>query len=111
MATPITPSALAAEIANDPLALGYASQGDATACRPLNTPVEGYTAASPLVPLSTLAIWAAKTGVRAKIEAAAADANSAVRAPCLALRDLFMGLSGPAFDLANADNLAMADAL
>jgi hypothetical protein len=107
----INPAALAAEIANDPLGLGYANQGDAAVCSLLNAAHDGYTASNPLVPLSTLAIWAAKTGVRAKIEAAAADANSAVRAPCLALRDLFAGLSGPAFDTGNADNLAMADAL
>src|SRR4051812_11057150 len=102
---PITPSALASEITNDPEQLGYSGQGDAAVCALLNAAHNDYTANNPLVPLSALAIWAAKTGVRAKIEAAAADANSAVRAPCLALRDLFAGLAGPAFDTGNADNL------
>jgi hypothetical protein len=107
----INPAALAAETANDPLVLGYAGRGDGALCELLNAPHEDFTAHNPLVPLAALAIWAAKTGVRAKIEAAAADAASPVRAPCLALRDLFAGLGGPAFDLSNPDNLDMADAL
>jgi hypothetical protein len=107
----IDPTTLAAELAADPQGLGYAGKGDGALADLLNAPHDGYTALAPLVPLSALAIWAAKTGVRAKIEAAAADANSPVRAPCLALRDLFTGLAGPGFDLGNPDNLAMADAL
>lgn len=104
--------ALKAELTTDPLHLGYAAAGgDAAIAALLNAPNAAYTANDPLVPLSTLGIWAAKTGVRAKIEANASNASSPVQSVCLAIRDLLVGLSGPSFDSGNPDNLAMVDGL
>lgn len=103
---------LKTEIATDPLRLGYASAGgDVAIAALLNAPGAGFTANNPLVPLSALGIWAAKTGVRAKVEANAANTSSPVQAVCLTVRDLLTGLNGPAFDSSNADNLSMVDSL
>jgi hypothetical protein len=106
------PTTLKTELATDPLHLGYAAAGgDAAIAALLNMPNAVFTANNPLVPLSALGIWAAKTGARAKVEANAANASSAVQAVCLTVRDLLTGLSGPPFDSSNADNLAMVDGL
>lgn len=100
---------LAAEVRDDPLGRGYAAMTADLITADLNTPYRTLTV--PQVPVSKVAMWAAKTGVRAKIEVHAADADSPVRSVCLALQDLFRGLGSPTLDLGDADNRAMCDAL
>jgi hypothetical protein len=98
-------SALKVLVASDPSFTGQSDQAVADA---LNAPTEVVVV--PLVPLSVLAMWAARTGVRARIEAGTQTA-SPVQGICLTLRDLFTGLTGPSLDLSSTDNLAMLDAL
>lgn len=100
---------LKAEVTTDPLSRGYAGMTDAQVAADLNLAI--YPLVNPVVSLKTLGIWAAKTGVRAKIAAAAANSQSAVQSVCLSLQDLFTGLAGPGLDLSNSDNLAMMSAL
>jgi hypothetical protein len=105
-------AALANEINTDPLELGYATAGgDAAIAGLLNISNSGYTANNPMVSLTSLGIWAAKTGVRATVEQAALNNASPVQGPCLAIRDLLVTMSGPPFDIGNADNQAMVAAL
>jgi hypothetical protein len=100
---------LKAELLTDPLALGYAAMTDQQCADSLNAPTR--VRVEPLVPLAALAIWAAKSGVRAKIDRAAGDGTSPVQSVCLALLDMLAGLSGPPLDLGNPDNLAMVNGL
>jgi hypothetical protein len=98
-------SVLRALVASDP---SFTGQSDQAVADVLNAPTEVVVV--PLVPLSVLAMWAARTGVRARIEAGTQTA-SPVQGICLTLRDLFTGLTGPSLDLSSTDNLAMLDAL
>jgi hypothetical protein len=100
---------LKAELLTDPLALGYAAMTDQQCADALNAMTR--VRVEPLVPLAALAIWAAKSGVRAKIDRAAGDGTSPVQSVCLALLDMLAGLSGPPLDLGNPDNLAMVNGL
>lgn len=108
MATPDY-QALLAEVTNDPVGLGYAGKTDDEIAALLNT-ADRVVSAS-LLPLSTVGIWAAKTGVRAKIGQHAANDASPVQSVCLTILDLLQGLNGPPLELDNADNAAMIDAL
>jgi hypothetical protein len=99
-------NALKVLVNSDPTFTGKSDQQVADA---LNALTE--TEALPAVPLPQVAIWAARTGVRGRIEAAASNPNSPVQGICLMLRDFFSGLTGPALELDNPDNLAMLDAL
>lgn len=63
------------------------------------------------VQLSRVATWAAKTGARAKIEAAAINPAHPLQGICLSVRDMLQGLNGPPLDLSNADVQAMLGAL
>lgn len=96
---------LRAEVLVDPLSRGYKSLTDDAVATDLNTLYRTYQ--QPTLSLTKLAIWAAKTGVRARIEAHATNGSSPVQAICLSLRDLLTGLSGPALDLGNSDNQSM----
>lgn len=97
------------EITGDPLARGYANMTAEQVAADLNTPYRVRVV--PQVPINQVAMWAAKTGVRAKIEAHAQNVASPVQSVCLALVDLFRGLGSPTLDLGSADNLAMCNAL
>lgn len=96
------------ELLKDPLGRNYASMTDDQAATDLNTPYR--TLVIPQIPLTRLAVWAAKTGVRAKIESAALELG-AVQSICLTIRDLLTGLNGPPLDLSILDNLTMVDGL
>lgn len=104
-------SALKSEITTDPKSLGLAGKSDAEMASLLNAPNAAFMAVNPLLPLTALGIWAAKTGVRAKVEQAALNNVSPVQSPCLAIRDLLVTMNGPPFDVSNADNQAMVAAL
>lgn len=100
---------LTAELIEDPLGQDYANMTDQEAADSLNALTRTLTV--PQVPISQVAMWSAKTGVRAKIEAHASNVASPVQSVCLALVDLFRGLGSPTLNLGDADNLAMCDAL
>lgn len=102
---------LQSEIVNDPLQLNYTGKSDLEKAAILNTSVSGYISFNPLLPLTSLGIWAAKNGVRASVEKAALDNTSPVQSPCLAIRDLLITMGGPPFDIGNADNRAMISGL
>ena len=108
---PIDYAALQSEIVNDPTSLGYSDKSDLEKATLLNTLQSGLIAFNPLLPLTSLGIWAAKTGVRAKVEQAALDNTSPVQSPCLAVRDLLVTMTGPPFDIGNVDNRTMVSGL
>lgn len=102
--------ALKNEITTDPLVLGYAGKSDMAIAGILNTSNAAYTANNPLVPLTTLSIWAAKNSVRGLIEQNALNNASAVQSICLAVKDLLQGVAGT-WDSSNPDNKTMVQAL
>lgn len=102
---------LQTEITNDPTNLGYSGKSDLDKATILNTANSGYISFNPLLPLTSLGIWAAKTGVRASVEKAALDNTSPVQSPCLAIRDLLVTMGGPPFDIGNVDNRTMISGL
>ncbi len=91
-------AALAAELKNDPAALGYAGKTRGQIAALLNTPANLLSPAKPwtrqnqYVTVRELIYWGAKTGVRARIESTANAAGTA-QAIALAYRDMLGGQS------------------
>ena len=95
------------EITNDPLGRGYAQMTNAEVEVSLNakdrTKIGG-------VMRNKFAIWAASTGVRAKIEDASTNMLDPLRSSALALLDFLRGGVSDNLDLSDAANMAMLDA-
>jgi hypothetical protein len=95
--------ALASEIQNDPLSLGYAafvaSGSDGGIVALLNTPNVAWTKRIDTVPVSTVAGWAA-AGPIARIQAAANNAASPVQSVCQ-MAILYLQGSSTAFDFSD----------
>lgn len=81
-------TALKAELTSDPLQLGYAAAdnaGKAALLRGASSTSQGP------IPMSQVVIWAARTGVRTRLEAHAANAADPLNSAALAVLDAFKG--------------------
>lgn len=104
-------SALADELRDDPLRLGYAaliSAGDTAGIAELITQTTADAPGS--VSRAWFAMWAGRTGLRGRIEDAAADKGSPLRSIALTLLDFLRGGVAESLDLANQANVEMLDA-